>query len=206
MKSIYLSGVLVLLCLTPVFSQLNKGNNLVGANLGIDHTFRNYISDQSEHGSSMFTVSPNYGYFINNNTVIGLNLGLQYNKRFSYFETTDYDNINTIIFTLPYIKYYHPVNDKLFIYGLFFGGPQFGTGKLERTALPTVKENIIGYKFGISPGLSISVTQKCFLDLSFMNFGYDFKKTTEKDTDDVNKEGTLDLNFNSISFGFNLIL
>jgi len=130
MKKRYMILLLLFLCSSMLFSQVEKGKWYVAgfSNLGLDIGKTKYESSNgitSEYKYTEFNFTPSAGYFVIDKLVAGLFIDYQYYKNIDQGDKDEYKSSSFIIG--PFAKYYIMEYKKLWPYVGF--GIGFGSGK-----------------------------------------------------------------------------
>lgn len=139
-KNLFLFLTLVIFVCSSVFTQaqFKKGNWLVEGSvgsIGISNSNNEYEQDTtiSKYESSNFSfgINPRAGYFVSDDFVIGLSLGLNYSssENDGFYSNSDIKRYNSqyssfSLSAAPFLRYYLPANasSHLRIYGQIEGG------------------------------------------------------------------------------------
>jgi len=123
MKKI-ITTVIVILCVTSVFAQFQKGRILAGGSIGFSsHTYKSKTNSTTTTAAkeTVFNFGPKVGYFVIDKLAVGAGLNLAasvYKPEGSSNKTN-----NSSISLAPFVRYYLEP-------GIFFqGGFGFGSGK-----------------------------------------------------------------------------
>lgn len=131
-----------------------------------------------------FNISPNAGYFIMDNLVVGVGLG------FDLYKEEDEDDAETTFGISPFVRYYFDLdNIKPFAQ---VGG---GIGTYSYGSEDSMKESISHLGFGV--GIALFVNEKVSVDIAA---GYTTETYKPKDEDD------LKFVFNSVGLGIGLTM
>jgi hypothetical protein len=199
-------SILFFICLGSASAQTNKGEYYIGGSLsynynsyGSENTY-NYTTGYTNYyvtKIAAFSISPEFGYFVNKKWSIGVqptyqhNSGTETSDFFSYTSAAkDYaytHNYKTDVIGLGInVRYYCMITDK---FGFF---PQMGITSLNNTIY--LKYGTLN--IGVIPNFVFFPTPKLGVNLGFGNIGYSLDYQTKNHT--VN----LGLN-NNITFGLN---
>jgi hypothetical protein len=95
-------------------AQTSKGGFLVSGGISFIHRNDEYPSSSSTKYSSL-SITPRVGYFIKNNFAIGLSLPLSLTDQMSNSIHGSYGAKSWSLGTGPFIRYYFPLTEKLFV-------------------------------------------------------------------------------------------
>jgi hypothetical protein len=134
-------------------AQTVQGNFLLGGNIGLDvSSEKTKVGDETSDESTNFTTiafSPNFGYFITDEFVGGLGLGI-------ILVSSD-GNSATTLNVGPFVRYYYDVEDNLSIFGHLgfdFMSVDFGEDFESQT----------GTSFNIGPGVAFFVSESVAIE------------------------------------------
>ncbi|WP_432708077.1 outer membrane beta-barrel protein [Pedobacter sp.] len=186
MKKLLLSLVAVFAFAFATQAQTEKGNVLLGGNVG----FKTWKATDAAKHDVNFTIAPKAGYFVGDNVAIGADLGYKSDKSVSL------NYLDQSIEVSPFGRYYVGLNDRFKFFGQLAVPMAFGKEKF-------VDDNgKTGHKLGtytdinvnLAPGLAYYPSKKIGIELSVDGIGYNH--STWKDSSDGSK-------VKSQSFGIN---
>ena len=150
----------MIVSVSTVSAQINKGQWLVGGNAGFTS------SKDGDYKTSTVQFSPNVGYFFINNLAGGLRLNVSSEKnKFNDYETTE-----TGTSIAPFVRYYFlPAAQKVNVFA--DASYSFGSMKYKEEGEEDQKANVNG--FTISAGPAIFLTPNTALELTL---GYNSSK------------------------------
>lgn len=165
MKKIVLVAIFAVAGLTAS-AQTEKGNVLLGGSIGLGTS----KSDASGAKSSTnFEIMPKAGYFVSNNTAVGLGLGYEYNK-FSNGEKSD-------VFTVaPFGRAYKNLSDQFKFFGELSVPLAFGS---EKNAAGDKDGESTSIGVALAPGFAFFPTKKVAIELAFSGISYSNIKTED---------------------------
>lgn len=179
MKKQYIILILLLLCSSLLFSQVEKGKWYVAANsnLGLDIGKTKYESSNgltSEYKYTEFNFSPSAGYFVIDKLAAGLFIDYQYYKD---VDQDDNDEFKSSSFMLgPFAKYYIIEYKKIWPYvGVGVG---FGSGKSEMDGEEYEKYKMSTFRVG--GGATYFLNKNVGFDL-FLGYNKDVEKYENND-------------------------
>ncbi|HCT30809.1 MAG TPA: hypothetical protein DIW31_08750 [Bacteroidales bacterium] len=162
---------LIMACSINLFSQEKQKKYLIGGSVGF--SFKNEESEMDGLSTNKYNqfasyLSPTFGYFVNNNLAIGLELTYSI-SRINYKESgMDYYN-NERILASPFIRYY--VTQYLFLKGQGYFGKAKTKYKatffepiegIEATEIIKNESKTLGFSVGM--GGSVKVAENIFLE------------------------------------------
>lgn len=119
-KSIY-TFILLFLISIAAFGQLEKGTFFLGGGLGYSNSSSSQTEDNTsnvlESTNSAFSFSPDFGYFLKSNWVVGLSLPISRVERMtnqinsSGMETPQSSTKSTSFGAAPFVRKYFPVSE-----------------------------------------------------------------------------------------------
>ena len=126
MKNILITLLAVVL-FTPVFAQIPKGTSTIGGNISLQRSTTQYTYDGSssldgfktEYKTNILALTPSYGYFIVNNLSLGVNVNTFLSRATSkpYADVRDLHSDSRTIGVGPMVRYYLPLDSKLYLFG-----------------------------------------------------------------------------------------
>lgn len=186
---------------------IQKGTWNFGGEFSIHFANSENIQDAKiENDRINFGFSPNFGYTLENNLLIGLGLGYSYLKdKNDYNDSDRYDATSKTYSVFPYIKKIIPIGNKF----AFFLQGEFRYSKykndfVENTSLIQHRSGDTFFA-GIRPGITYFLTKKIALEANIGSLGY----STSKYDDNYPEEGktnSFDFNLNSSNLNFGLSL
>ncbi|NDW11221.1 outer membrane beta-barrel protein [Dysgonomonas sp. 520] len=189
MKKLFLAIALVFGAVTA--NAQDVGQIWVGGNVGFSTTKIKGFDRMTD-----YTILPEFGYVLNENFGIGVNLG------YSHQEALDVDGMGDIFVTnqkgfaiAPFVRYTFLKGD---IGGLFLDGGVKYINSKEKGAGDRLHE----FEVGITPGVAISISDKVSLIGKFGFLGYSQGKSGDHYKTETFELG---LNMNQFSLGVNLI-
>ena len=165
MKKLLLSLVAVAGLVYGAQAQTEKGNFMLGGNVGVNST----KADGAPKADFSFTVLPSVGYFISNNFAIGTGVGYEYNKTVS--EKTQ----DGAFKVAPFGRYYVGLSDQFKFFGQLSVPLAFG----ELKATDANGDNSVKLgtttKIGVevAPGFAFFPTKKIGIELSVKGLSYE---------------------------------
>lgn len=170
---------------TAAFSQINKGQWLIGGNASFSTDKDN--SSISKDRSTTFQLSPNAGYFVSDKLAVGARINFMSDKNEveygSYTEAT-----NTSVSLSPFVRYYFlPKTEKLNL----FADAGYVYGRIKNTYKGIYSGGIPGTDItskGTTHGYHISAGPVIFLNPNTaveLTLSYNYQK--QKDYDYTNK-------------------
>ena len=184
---------------------IQKGTWNLGGTFSLNNSNSEFNANTSKNENDQFYVGfyPQVGYAINNNLIIGLGLGYNYQNITTYYSGIEnYDSNQNTVVVFPYIKKYFNITEKL----SFHLQGEFSVSKTWIDNKSSITNNSNGTRnnlfAGIRPGITYFLNKKFALETSIGALGY----STGKNEND-NGEGkfnSFDLSFNSNNLLFGL--
>lgn len=172
------------------FSQIFLGGGL--------SFFQSSQKEESSSSKSTYTeyeINPSFGYFVKDNVVFGIGLGIGGSKD-DFNKTT---SLSAGIFNRYYFnlaegfKFYTHTRADVKWSNYY---PEYGSDG-----------NTTAFRLRVTPGVSYAITPKMSLDFSVGYIGYTSSKTKDAETEEtLEKNSSFGLNVNSISFGLSFKL
>ncbi|WP_111709507.1 outer membrane beta-barrel protein [Lutibacter citreus] len=167
---------------------IRENGNLTGENLG-------------------FTITPKFGYAINNNLVIGLGTGYSYNKSSSDFNNDDAAENEQKIYSfslIPYIKKHFGIGEKVSInlQGNFEYTRNWNDVFENNSSEYNYKSN--NYFIGIRPGITYFINKNFALEAQAGSLGYSHTKSEQNNRSNSTKSNSFRFNLNTSSLSFGL--
>lgn len=213
MKPIQLFVLIPFLSASTVYSQFNKGSLLLGADL----SFNTYTSTSGaiENKSHGFNFSPTLAVATKQNTFWGVSLNTAYSKNSAPSPSNEqiFHSYGGSVFC----RKYKPVTGKLLVF--VQGGIAASFGKYESNNGPDSHSDNKSFTAGlnITPGISVNVSKKVFLEAGFnniaaVNYGqtktsdYNLGNTTNSKSSGFSFSSSLGSFNNNLYFGFRFII
>lgn len=227
MKNIIL--ILTLFTCTVSFSQKKKGDFLIKKKtteitgdisllIGDDNYNSETFYSGSERQTFSLSFSPNFGYAIKDNLIVGIGAryGHSYSKQIFYDEEFSENKSNSNLYSVfPYIKKYFPLGKKV---ALSLRG-EIGYSHLDQEyygyspdALVVITSNKHDdYFIGLRPGVNLFITPKIMLKANLGYIGYTTSERiynigNENEREHNNKEFNFLLNSTQFSAGLTFLL
>ena len=165
MKKLLLSMVAVAAFAFSTQAQTEKGNTMLGGNLG----FNTSKTDGAVKADVNFRIVPTVGYFVSDNFAIGTGIGYNYNKKVST------NNLNEAIEVSPFGRYYVDLSDQFKFFGQLSVPMAFGNNKLvdyEGNVADDKYASTTNIGVNIAPGFAFFPTKKIGIELSVNGLGY----------------------------------
>jgi hypothetical protein len=181
----------MLLMSALAFSQIEKGKVQLSGSL----LFNNTENDITE--STNFNINALAGYFLSDNTSLGLNLGINNRNTENPGGDTDLN-----IFTVgAYARFHKPVVDNFYL----FLQPElsFGSGSIENGANTT---DINTTALGVSPGAVYFLSPSFALEMRVGSLQYNRFKETNNGNDVTTSTFGLNLNLTGFALGASFYL
>lgn len=150
-----------LVFLAPDYSygQFEKGHMIIGGNFGFSYS--NSSTEMYNNNSGHFRVSPSFGYFLSDKSLIGISPSVSYSVLSSSFEPdpTRYWGVGTNLFFRRFFK----VSERF----QFYLEPNVGFNRSDRGQLRDRNFNV-----NLSPGLAYLFSNKFWLEAKFGGLSY----------------------------------
>lgn len=208
MKKLFTLGLFVL---GFVFQQANaqivKGEKMLGGSISIISSKTKYKNTAAtDHEAHTLSVTPQLGFGLGNNWIVGLGVGYANSKNESLFGPSVSANKSSMVTPGIFVRKFHQFGDKFGIFGQADFEYGFGEQTTRQSNTPTYKSEIKAYSISASPGLYYRATKKFVVEAAIGSLGYT-STTTKPDGSNVEvKNSQLELSLtNSLSLGFRLI-
>ena len=190
MIKIYSFLVLCLISATPAFCQFEKGQKILGGDIGFSSgKSQNVYSNNYTSAYSNVSINPSFGWFSKADKLwgMGLSYGFNYQKNNSYM-STDISRIwrNTLGINIFSRKFFTLTHNFFFTVNTNGGfGYAFGKQKNTTNSIETEgKTSGYGIAVSLTPGLSYRLTPRLLFDANLSNLinaGYSYNQTKGKD-------------------------
>ncbi|WP_396637735.1 hypothetical protein [Maribacter sp. R77961] len=204
--ALLLSITFALLFLTDSFSQTEKGNFYLGLDGAIsfgksNQKIKSNDNEEPRFKNFGFSISPEAGYFLIDNLVVGFNIQYSNFKSTTFsdltIDETEFENKSNRIAFNNFWRYYFKAGKVLPFLEAFAG---FGSFKTESTfSNGTFKSNLL--QFGGGAGIAIPLGSKVSFD-TILNWSAFLTKAREENASDIT-DVTRSLN---LSTGFSIYL
>lgn len=165
MKKVLLVAIFAVAGLTAS-AQTEKGTVLLGGNIGFGTSKSDVDGAKS---STNFEIMPKAGYFVSNNTAVGLGLGYEYNK----FESGAKSDEFTVA---PFTRCYRDLSDQFKFFSELSVPVGFGS---EKNAAGTKVAETTSVGVSLAPGFAFFPTKKIGVELAFSGISYENIKTED---------------------------
>jgi outer membrane protein len=179
MKKITVFAIMMLTAF-GAFAQFNKGRMLVGGSLEFQTTTNKYKysgNTTTNAKQTVFSMQPQFGYFIIDNLAIGAGLNVSLSKYKA--DNSDYESTGTVFVFEPMVRYYLPQ-------GIFFQG-QFGigTGKYKDNGNGIDEDKFTRTSFALGAGYAIFLNDNIAIEpiIGYGSTGDKDKDSKVKDVD-----------------------
>ena len=178
MKKVLFPIIFISLVSTSIFAQNKQGSLAIGGTLNLDvQSQKDKANNVTFDGPSTttFKLVPTAEYFITDEFSAGLGIGYD-NVR----TKTVNANITTITNSgwpviMPFVRMYFPMGEKVSIFGQASIDIEPGSTTTKTTTgnqTTTVKDNDFWIQTGITPGISLSLSDKIAIDATYGFIGY----------------------------------
>ena len=183
-------------------AQVEKNDWLLGGSFSFGTN--NNTSQGSSNSSSNSNLSPELGFGVAKNSVIGFRGGF-----YTSTSKDDYSNkqSNTNYSVGLFWKKFFAINEKVGWYGDVSGGYSHAQNKYPITGGGTQKTTANGFYASISPGIYYKPSKKIFLNAGFGGLNYNYAKSDTGSSLGGAKTNTFNLNLLTyFSFGVSFII
>ena len=166
MKKLLLSMVAVVGFALATQAQTEKGNVLLGGNVG----FNTSKTDGAEKSDVSFSIVPTVGYFVSDNLAIGTGVGYNYDKSVSG------KNLNQAFEVSPFGRYYVNLSDQFKFFGQLSVPMAFGNNKLvddQGNVADDKYASTTSIGVNLAPGLAFYPTKRFGIEFSVNGLSYD---------------------------------
>lgn len=217
MKKITMAVIAALFAVSAVNAQTSKGTILVGGSLGFSSGNSSTTTGNTEvkdYKRSSFNILASGGYFVADNTSVGLNIGFSSSKNINYGlnnskTTSTYSPMTVGLFAQRYFMF----QPQFGLTGSFNALMDFGTSKTESVAAnitTTTKSGQSNLNFGFNGGAIWFPTQHIGISANVGILNYYIKTTKSKDINPEVKKKTSGFDFglssSTINLGFNYFI
>lgn len=152
-------------------AQVQKGNFLVGGNVGVSTSSDKVDGTDDKETSTNFNISPKVGYALSDKWMVGVFVGANFGTGKDVSGTTTTETKTNMITPGIFVRNYHNLGaSKVAIFGEANVSYGFGSNKTNDTktaTINTIKANVV-------PGIAYFVTKRFMLEgvfggLSYMN-------------------------------------
>lgn len=164
MKKLLLSMVAVAAFAFTTQAQTEKGNVLLGGNVG----FNTSKIDGAAKSDVNFSIVPSVGYFVSDNFAIGTGVGYNYNKQVSD------KNLNQAFEVSPFGRYYVDLSDQFKFFGQLSVPMAFGNNKYvdEQGEVGDKYATTTNIGVNVAPGFAFFPTKRIGIEVSMNGLGY----------------------------------
>lgn len=166
------------------YGQLQKGTGMLGGAVGFSSNSNTFDSGNgNDSKTNSFTFSPNIGYFVKDNWMVGLNTNLYWSN-----QTIDFDSdvasqdfsaeISTReVGVEPFVRKYFPLGEQLSFFGQLGAGVNTTIVKTDyqgsgAPANPAEEETVNSFQVSTEIGLAFFPKPWLGIELSFVPFRY----------------------------------
>lgn len=195
-----LALVILIVSATAAKAQIQKGDVLLGAALGVSSNNNNLNGSSSNAG-----IAPRIGFAIGRNSVMGINTSFAYSRTKPSDNNNTWENKGFNVGAGLYWRKYIPLKDKLGWY--VESDLAFGYAKSKQTSGQQKIENTsTGYGVSAVPGFYYQALPKLFLHVEAGGINYIYSVNKNSD-DSKSKSSSVYLSlFNSFTFGVDFLL
>jgi opacity protein-like surface antigen len=201
MKKLLLAIILVSISL-GAWAQIPRGTSTIGGSLSFDH------HATKSNKTTTFDIRPGYGLFILNNLCVGINTGLSITRQkpSNKFNGQELNYNSRSIDVGPFVRYYIPINAKLYAFGHASWTRQWSKFEQEiyfpSSDLISFEIKDRSYSWNLGAGLAYFLNPNVALEIMPGYTGYRLKNDdNSQNYIQVEKRGTFALNI-----GFRLFL
>ncbi|MBT32561.1 MAG: hypothetical protein CMO01_23100, partial [Thalassobius sp.] len=149
------------------------------------------------------SIIPNLGFFIKDNTSLGLGIGYKNSFESYEYNSRKFDRESNLVEVKVFARFHKPVTESFYLFIQPMVKTSFGVGK----NIDEDKENILGLGVGVTPGIVYMLSKKVGLEASFGFIGYDQETRTLKEPaldsnpKNVTKDYGIDLSLKTLQLG-----
>lgn len=205
--------LLASLCLSLFFfnsrAQIGKGQIMLGGTASLSAK-KNRPNDQTEQKITNYAISPELGFGVGKNWLLGASLGYAHAKT-EVTTTTTGESVSDTYSGGVFVRKFHPFSDKFGLYAQANAEYGFGKGRNKYTGnFPDpVTYDITQLDVNVQPGLYFNPGKKIILEATFGILGYSKTKYDFKPTAIFSDNETKGFDFSvsdGLSLGFKIIL
>jgi len=216
MKKVLFTIILVSLVSFRSFAQHKKGSLAVSGTLNL-----NIENDKNENGNvtddenktTYFRLVPSVEYFITDRFSAGLGIGYAVNRN-KVVNGTGPGSTTTISTSgapviKPYVRMYFPMGEKVSIFGeaSIYLEPGNTTTKTTGNQTNSTSNTDFRINIGLTPGLSLSLSNKIAIDATYGFIGYKhYKENTGTNSSSAYNQATFEIDPTSITFGIKFFI
>jgi hypothetical protein len=186
---------------------IQKGQWNLEGSFSINSSQRDIDRIDFENSSSEnfnFSISPELGYAVADNLLVGLGVSYNYSKS-EFNQVTDdrTSEANSFGFT-PYIEKFFPLNADFAL--SIKGELSYSFGKqTNKRSIGTSETDFDSFFVGFRPGINYFVSDQIFLQANFGALGYESFKNEDDLNVNENNAFLLNLSTSSLFFGINIL-
>lgn len=192
--------VIVISSTATLTAQVQKGDVLLGATMGINY----WNSDPLTSSSSNSSLSPRIGFGIGQNSVLGLRSSVIYSTNKS--ETSIVKTTEMSIGTSVFWRKYMPIKKQFGWYAETNGGIYFGKNVNRNAVGDKNKTTSTRYVATVIPGLYYQALPKLLINVDFGGLGYSYSRSKYEGSPTSRTSNAYINLMSSFTFGVDLIL
>jgi hypothetical protein len=186
-------------------AQIKQGEKMLGGNISF-YSYNDEVKDaDNKYTDSRFNITPQLGFGLANNWVVGIQAGYTSRKETEEDEPEDEEHKNSGFSVGAFARKFKPFSDNFGIFGQ--GSLDFGFEKYESTDFDG-EDKVNSISAQIRPGLYFLPAKRLIVEATFGQLGYTTWKSTNDEYDDYErKENEFGFSFlDGLSFGVKFIL
>jgi outer membrane protein W len=169
MKKLLLSMVAVAALAFTTQAQTEKGNFMLGGNVG----FSTSKTDGAAKSDVSFSIVPSVGYFVSDNFAVGTGVGYTYDKQVSK------NNLNQAFEVSPFGRYYVNLSDQFKFFGQLSVPMAFGNIKVvdnQGNVADNKLASTTSIGVNVAPGFAFYPTKRIGIEFSVNGLEYNYFK------------------------------
>jgi outer membrane autotransporter barrel domain len=186
-------------------AQIKQGEKMLGGNISFSNETDDTKNPEYNYTSSRFSFTPQLGFGLANNWIVGVQAGFETRKE-TWEDNTDDGEDKSSGFTVgAFARKFQPFNEYCGFFGQ--GSLDVAFGKYESTTDFDGEDKLTGFSANIRPGLYFKPSSKWIVEATFGQLEYSTVRTKNDDEDYENKNNFFGLSFfDGLSFGVKFIL
>jgi hypothetical protein len=214
MKTFSLFLLVIVISFCTANAQIQAGKSMLGFSISAD----NQVQSSGKFNATSYTdlshtfsigLSPQYGYFLSDNLLVGLGVSYNYysyQTNSYYSDSTPTDGLRDRqhnVYIYPYVRYYNNIggNFYCFLQGSFSFGYSFEVQEHLQSGSSHTTDKYDTYSLGIVPGLCYVISNKFLLETTIGGLGYYYKIQGNNKASDFN----FNFDISGIGLGFKYI-
>jgi opacity protein-like surface antigen len=213
MKKVLFAIILVSLVNFKSFTQNKQGSLAVSGTLNLD-----IENDKNENGNvtvdgpktTYFRLVPSVEYFITDRFSAGLGIGYAVNRTKDISGTTTTIKTSGAPVIQPYVRMYFPMGEKVSIFGeasIYLEPGKTTTKTTVGNQTNSTSNNDFTINIGLTPGLSLSLSDKIAIDATYGFIGYKhYKEETGTNSSVTYNHAVFEIDPTSITLGIKFFI